>query len=353
MAMMFPRKLGLAAWIYVGLFFFGVACGRPHSDDIISPVPSPTGQGGEFGSGSDSGGGVVQEPDFGLGNVDNGFADAVAGGGANDGDAAPEADDSKSADDTSAYLDTTSDGGSDTVEPDAVGDLDVADGGGCQPNCADKQCGGDGCGGTCGQCGAGSSCAAGKCILDISYCVQECDSAKDCASSQSPGPYDASHYKCVDNGCEYLGCQSHLECTELYAGLPALCDDTAIGMPLCALACTTPADCVFAGDGGAYDVDNYSCDAGICRYVGCHTDKECLSSLPDTEAGCDLSLQIPLCKSECQTNKDCAQTHSAYDADNYVCENGLCTYIGCHTDDECDGLGAGPWVCRKWKVPGN
>ena len=39
------------------------------------------------------------------------------------------------------------------------------DGGCCVPKCGTSQCGDDGCGGTCGACGATSACTAGKCVL--------------------------------------------------------------------------------------------------------------------------------------------------------------------------------------------
>ncbi len=41
----------------------------------------------------------------------------------------------------------------------------------CQPQCAGKQCGDDGCGGTCGKCVPGFSCTAGTCTAD---CQNEC-----------------------------------------------------------------------------------------------------------------------------------------------------------------------------------
>jgi len=44
----------------------------------------------------------------------------------------------------------------------------------CTPACAGKQCGGDGCGGTCGTCGAGTSCnASGQCISPGKLVINE------------------------------------------------------------------------------------------------------------------------------------------------------------------------------------
>lgn len=52
---------------------------------------------------------------------------------------------------------------------------------GCVADCSGKQCGSDGCGGTCGECLGGQLCAQGQCVVD---CVPQCDGIS-----------------CGDNGC--------------------------------------------------------------------------------------------------------------------------------------------------------
>ncbi|MGC4113278.1 MAG: hypothetical protein QM765_01090 [Myxococcales bacterium] len=42
-------------------------------------------------------------------------------------------------------------------------ELGLCSGGACVINCANRECGDDGCGGSCGTCGVGRTCAAGKC----------------------------------------------------------------------------------------------------------------------------------------------------------------------------------------------
>lgn len=44
----------------------------------------------------------------------------------------------------------------------------------CQPSCAGKTCGGDGCGGTCGACGDGKSCVGGACACQPSCVGKSC-----------------------------------------------------------------------------------------------------------------------------------------------------------------------------------
>jgi hypothetical protein len=40
----------------------------------------------------------------------------------------------------------------------------------CTPSCSGKQCGDDGCGGSCGSCGIGKLCTSGSCVTDPNYC---------------------------------------------------------------------------------------------------------------------------------------------------------------------------------------
>lgn len=76
----------------------------------------------------------------------------------------------------------------------------------CQPICSEKQCGGDGCGGTCGDCAQGEVCNSGQCE-DGDSCTSTC-SANGCACGfvcgdacgTCPGGYscnDGCHCQCM------------------------------------------------------------------------------------------------------------------------------------------------------------
>ena len=58
--------------------------------------------------------------------------------------------------------------------------------GGCTPSCNGKQCGNDGCGGSCGQCGPGQACQQGICMGGDMTCAD----AADCALGCPPGDID-------------------------------------------------------------------------------------------------------------------------------------------------------------------
>jgi hypothetical protein len=51
------------------------------------------------------------------------------------------------------------------VERQEFAKITITPGDECIPNCTDKQCGSDGCGGSCGECAFGSECRHGQCIL--------------------------------------------------------------------------------------------------------------------------------------------------------------------------------------------
>jgi MYXO-CTERM domain-containing protein len=74
----------------------------------------------------------------------------------------------------------------------------------CTPKCDDKECGPDGCGGFCGLCGVGCECAAGNCIC----CDKQCDGKS-----------------CGDDGCggSCGACQLNEECIDGQCTVPAEC----------------------------------------------------------------------------------------------------------------------------------
>ena len=60
----------------------------------------------------------------------------------------------------------------------------------CSPQCSGKECGDDGCGGTCGACGSGFLCESGRCMANAGCGDHACDpvASENCRVS----PYGAS-----------------------------------------------------------------------------------------------------------------------------------------------------------------
>jgi agmatine/peptidylarginine deiminase len=169
----------------------------------------------------------------------------------------------------------------------------------CEPICEGVECGGDGCGGTCGTCGAGSSCDQGVCT-----CAPACDNAQcgddGCGSICGNCGNGASCVEgfCIPDagGCGNVGpagvCQGRAKITCVDNDLDVvLCDDCCLGAPDFAAATCVPAsgcpcepDCVGkqCGDNGCGGScgscsPGLFCDVGTC-VIDCTPDcngKQC------------------------------------------------------------------------------
>lgn len=95
------------------------------------------------------------------------------------------------------------------VTGDAIVRVKVETAGTCVPDCSGKQCGDDGCGGTCGTCPAGEHCSSGACVPD---CVPNCEGRECgddgcggvcgfCPQGKVCGAWDDVWGLCVDPPC--------------------------------------------------------------------------------------------------------------------------------------------------------
>ena len=137
---------------------------------------------------------------------------------------------------------------------------------------------------------------------------------------------------CVDGRCE-IGCNDANDCVS-----GNVCADFGQGLR-CAVGCSAPSDCVLPG--AAWDEDNWTCEQGGCNYQGCSGDGECApgqvcrpySGIVEALLGYDA----PACVPGCSTAADCDLGAEPTTADNYACEDGGCRWLGCLDDDECPG----------------
>ena len=139
----------------------------------------------------------------------------------------------------------------------------------CQPDCAGKNCGENGCGGTCGECVGGVDCVAGVCQTGCAPVCAEpywvCTDPADCQGVRIEEACIAS--ECVeaqvpdDSGCAsglVLGCSPFATgvCTgEVEQTLPASCpgtcaDDSQCGGDVCLEGACEPLLCLLTGTQG-------------------------------------------------------------------------------------------------------
>lgn len=172
----------------------------------------------------------------------------------------------------------------------------------------------------------------------VDTCVAACAVAADC--SLGLPAYDADNYACVAGGCVYAGCNTEAECDALDAqGTSFTCGASGY----CELECATPADC--SNGAGAYGPDHYACTNGVCAYLGCTSDADCVAANNGTSVCVALADGFRTCRVACDVPADCAVDGAPFDADNYACEQGGCRWTGCHTDAEC-GAWVDGYVCR-------
>ena len=114
---------------------------------------------------------------------------------------------------------------------DTSSDVDVVS---CRPSCDDRECGDDGCGGSCGACVGGLHCDDGLCVLD---CVPDCDGIE-----------------CGDDGCK---------------GSCGTCEVGACVFGVCKVPCEPSCEGLECGEDGCGGscgdcVAPAACEAGIC-----------------------------------------------------------------------------------------
>jgi len=202
----------------------------------------------------------------------------------------------------------------------------------CIPNCEDKECGDDGCGGSCGTCSSGYYCSNGNCINDSSECEDECDNEGDKVCS---GKYLKTCGNFNEDSCLELSnltsnltkyCSGKCEngaCVNISGGEGTMdyCEDSGF-------YCTMMGDCSPSDTLDDYYcpyLSDVCCETQItektCSEKGgqvCPSDKECSTSLvssSDTNNCCLGYCEEPRQESECELN------------------NGKCTYA-CSDDEE-------------------
>ena len=171
------------------------------------------------------------------------------------------------------------------VDEDCDGQKDDADTC-CFPHCEGKECGNDGCGGSCGACGADEMCAGeGLCV-----CVPDCD-GKQCGSDGCEGSCGdcPAQYTCTGAGL----CECVPDCAD------KICGDDGCG-----------------GSCGGCALNHVCTDAFVCVCVPNCVDKECGDDGCGTPCGtCEPGTicKFSACQEGCVTDGDCGLLEECVD----------------------------------------
>ena len=232
--------------------------------------------------------------------VDTGTSDTAADSG-KEGDTDTAADsgsenpsDPSDTSDTSTPSDPTDTTPSDPSDPN------------CQPNCAGKQCGSDGCGGICGTCGEGKICDVGTFTCK---CNRNCDGTT-----------------CGDDGCGgKCTCQNLNDtCDEQTKTCKCTpnCDGKECGEDGCGGKCGTCGSGLFC--------DNGKCAESKCGEKICGEDE-----FGNPCGGCDYKERCSIDQTQC-ISCSCVGRECGSDGCGGLCGNGGCgDGQGCNAEGKC------------------
>ena len=252
----------------------------------------------------------------------------------------------------------------------------------CVPDCADKECDPDGCWGDCGECEAWEECNAGKCncvpdsvlcngtccpvgqvCADDTCCLADCED-KDCGDDGcggSCGECTACGEECIESVCSFTACDGK-ECgSDNCEGTCGVCDEEAneacsgglcVCLHLeCVNSCCDKNEVCFDGSCCQPACDGKDCGddgcGGECGECGglCQDGTCCLPDCDGKVCGGDG------CGGEC--GPDCTD---GLDCTSDACIDGTCKFEidkGCLINDECvvDESNKPDSVCW-WCAPG-
>ena len=178
----------------------------------------------------------------------------------------------------------------------------------CPPDCEDKQCGPDGCGGSCGLCPAGHDCASGQCQT---VCIPDCG-GKECGTNECGGVCATcpEGENCLSGSCfDSLSCLDVLECV--------------LGCNGAGTACLL--DCLEQGGGAPQEelLLLYDCMAPLCP--GQSTD--CMTTALEEQCSTEYQ-QCADCSPDCQDQEcgsdgcggSCGTCQPGSCCDNFKCK---------------------------------
>ncbi|MDX9723587.1 MAG: hypothetical protein RBU37_22765 [Myxococcota bacterium] len=176
-------------------------------------------------------------------------------------------------------------------------------------------------------------------------CALSCVLAADCVSAFSATAItDDDNYACDQGRCTWLGCLNDGECDALFGAGTRHCVAFEDEPASCIPPCEEASDCVSDSGTAMRDADNFACEAGACRYLGCLSDEECEQSLSADFACVTAPGQnVRSCLPRCESDRDCALGNTGWIQDR--CLGGVCVRAGCQDDASCQAANDERFAC--------
>lgn len=216
----------------------------------------------------------------------------------------------------------------------------------CEPACEGKECGLDGCGGLCGDCEVHYGCIGGTCVY-MPWCGDgDCDEGESCWTC----PADCAQC-CGNGGCEPLYEET---CNTCVVDCACDCGEQCLDDSCLFTACNGK-ECGPDGCGGSCGIceqEHYECFGGQCEYVPwcgdgeCNGDEACDSCPVD----CGMCCGDGWCKESDGEDCDNCPADCACFGCGETCEDGDCVFTACNSK-ECGDDGCGD-VCGTCGVSG-
>ena len=241
----------------------------------------------------------------------------------------------------------------------------------CKAACGDKQCGDDGCGASCGACGDGLACSAGRCLTCAPSCAQgvqcgddgcggtcgDCPNGYTCESPVGLCVKPLSATSCAGqcDGLRTLSNGTHCSCNPTTCGKTYTLPDgnKAYAGPCCSDAATKCTNCVKSCSGKQCGDDGCGGSCGSCS-----SSKQCEADQCVSKTGCsgrcgtynrleypgispDIVGKVCSCHERCIVEGDCcADFHTACASHcEPFCAGRECGQDGC--GGSCGGCGKG------------
>ncbi len=217
----------------------------------------------------------------------------------------------------------------------------------CQPECTDKDCGPDGCGGQCPPgCGADQVCQSGVCECTGLECGGACCASGEVCFADACCAPDCSGKECGTDGCgDSCGaCPGSLSCdADGQCGCEA-------GLIPCGTECVNPdSDVDHCGDCDSACTSPQVCASGTCADTCDPGQTDCDGSCANLQSDPSHCAE---CESACSPGADCVSGEC-------TCAGGLldCPGVGC-TDVSSDPLNCGACGrecvgCADGRCPGD